>query len=353
MTDEEKTKERSTAGHGELRETPSSSAFHPEAFYPELLETWFAWRAYPASEGLSACYADITARERIREVNSMLAAIVEFSDDAIIGKSLEGDIIIWNRGAEKIYGYTAQEAIGRNISILVPEELQSEVSEILRRISRSEFVDHYETIRRIKSGAHIHVSLSVSPIRDASGKIVGASSIARDITERKRMEEELRRAYGELENRVAQRTAELAEKSKHLEEINTALKVLLKQRDDDRMELGESILANIRNLITPYLDRLKNSNLSNSHATLVEILDSHLAEITSPFSRTLTIQHAALTPTEIQVASFVKDGKSTADIAEVLCISDRTVACHRANIRKKLGLQGGRHNLRSYLLLMS
>jgi PAS domain S-box-containing protein len=326
---------------------------HLEEFYQAPVNAWFEWHAYPSLEGLSVCYRDITKRKLIQEANSTLAAIVESSDDAIIGKSLDGQILTWNRGAEKIYGYTAQEVTGHNISILVPEDRHDEVPAILQKIREGEFIDHYEAIRHTKDGRQIHISLTVSPIQDASGNIIGASSIARDITERKRMEEALRRAYEELEARVQQRTLELAEKSTHLEEINTALRVLLKQREDDRKEFGESILMNVRNLISPYIERLKGSNLSGTHATLVEIVDSHLNEITSSFSRTLSMQHAALTPTEMRVASFIRDGKTTAAIAEILCISDKTVACHRANVRKKLGLQGDRNNLRSFLLSIS
>lgn len=335
------------------RAANTGSPVHLEEFYPKPLNGWFEWNVYPSSEGLSLCFRDITRRKLIQEANSTLAAIVESSDDAIIGKSLDGTILTWNRSAERTYGYTVREVIGQNISILVPEALHDEATAILRKIRRAESIDHYESIRQTKDGRQIHVSLTVSPIQDASGIIIGASSIARDITERKRMEEALSRAYEELEMRVEERTLELAEKSIHLEEINTALRVLLKQREDDRKELGESILANIRNLIQPYIDRLKSSNLGSSHATLVEILDSHLNEITSSFSRTLSMQHAALTPTEIRIANFIKDGKTTEAIAEILCISDKTVACHRANIRSKLGLQGGRNNLRSYLLSIS
>jgi len=326
---------------------------HLEEFYPEPLNGWFEWHVYPSLEGLSLCFRDITNRRAIQETNSTLAAIVESSDDAIIGKSLDGTILTWNRGAERIYGYTVREAIGRNISILVPEALHDEAAAILGKIRNAELIDHYESIRKTKDGRQIHVSLTVSPIQDASGKIIGASSIARDITERKRMEEALNRAYEELEMRVQERTIELAEKSTRLEEINTALRVLLKQREDDRKELGESILANVRNLIVPYIERLKGGNLGRTHSTLVEIIDTNLSEITSSFCRTLSMQHAALTPTEMRIAGFIKDGKTTEMIAEILCISDKTVACHRANIRKKLGLQGERNNLRSYLLSIS
>ncbi len=122
-----------------------------------------------------------------------LAAIVQSSDDAIIGKNLEGLVTSWNKGAERIYGYAAEEVVGRSVSLLVPLEREDELSRILARLKEGEHVEHYETVRRRKDGRDIHVSLTISPIKNAKGNIVGASTIARDITERIRGEEELRR----------------------------------------------------------------------------------------------------------------------------------------------------------------
>lgn len=118
-----------------------------------------------------------------------LAAIVETSDDAIISKDLNGIIITWNRGAEKLFGYEAEEVIGRQITILFPAELQDEEACILARIKRGERIEHYETVRQRKDGGRIEISMAVSPIKDAAGQVVGASKIARDISSRKRSEE--------------------------------------------------------------------------------------------------------------------------------------------------------------------
>ncbi len=121
-----------------------------------------------------------------------LAAIVQSSDDAIIGKSLEGIIVSWNLGAERIYGYPSSEVIGRHISILVPDNYPDETSEFLGRIGRGERIERLETMRRRKDGRQICVSLTISPVKDPTGTIVGASTIARDITQRKRSEDALR-----------------------------------------------------------------------------------------------------------------------------------------------------------------
>jgi len=120
-----------------------------------------------------------------------LASIVECSDDAIYGKSLDGTILSWNRGAERIYGYSAAEMVGRPVSVLVPPNKPDEVPAILEKVKRGERVSHFETTRVRKDGEVIDLSLNVSPIRDASGQIIGASTTARDITEQKRMREAL------------------------------------------------------------------------------------------------------------------------------------------------------------------
>jgi PAS domain S-box-containing protein len=128
---------------------------------------------------------------------------VESSNDGIIGETLDGIITSWNKSAERIYGYTAQEAIGRSVQMFVPRERSHEVIEILARMKRGEIVEHLETLRTRKDGRHIHVSLVVSPIRDATGQIIGASAIARDITQRKQLEAEVLQISEREQQRIA------------------------------------------------------------------------------------------------------------------------------------------------------
>jgi len=151
---------------------------------------------------------DITERRKI-EVALLeseqrlrwLASLVESSDDAIVSKNLDGIITSWNSGAERIFGYPASEAIGQPITLVIPEDRQSEEREILTRIRRGERIDHFETVRRGKHGSSIVVSLTVSPVKDAKGKIVGASKIARDITEQKRNQDMITTLAREAEHR--------------------------------------------------------------------------------------------------------------------------------------------------------
>ena len=160
---------------------------------------------------------DITERKRVEEVGLRLAAIVNSSDDAIIGKTLAGVITSWNPGAEKMFGYPAAEAIGQPMLMLFPPERVHEEEDILAKIGRGESVRHFETVRATKDGQRIDVSITISPIANREGKIIGASKIARDITEWKRAEEKIRQLNTELEQRVIERTAQLEAANKELE----------------------------------------------------------------------------------------------------------------------------------------
>jgi two-component system sensor histidine kinase UhpB len=143
-------------------------------------------------------------------LRAWLAAIVDSSDDAIVSKTLEGVITSWNRAAERLFGYSAAEAIGQNIFLIIPADRRGEEEDVLARLRRGETIDHFETVRRTKDGRHIPISLTVSPVRDAKGALIGASKVARDISERVLAHEALRRAHEQLEERVRERTAELS-----------------------------------------------------------------------------------------------------------------------------------------------
>jgi PAS domain S-box-containing protein len=148
--------------------------------------------------GASTVARDITTQRTLSELHGRMAAIVESSDDAIVSKDLTGTINSWNRGAERIFGYKAAEVIGKPITIIIPDDRFDEEPEILRRLQRGEHVDHFETVRRRKDGSLVPVSLTISPVKDATGKVIGASKIARDITERDHHERELREANAAL-----------------------------------------------------------------------------------------------------------------------------------------------------------
>lgn len=193
-----------------------------------------------------------TLKIKARQANGLMAAIVESSDDAIVSKNLDGTITSWNKGAERIFGYKANEAIGRNIRLIIPVDHHDEETTILRRVKQGERIDHFETIRQRKDGSHVNISLTVSPVRDDSGRVIGASKVARDITERVRVEEELRRSEEQLRTLAAslesqvrlrtqeleQRNAEIIEQSEQLRELSNRL---LQTQDYERRHIAREL----------------------------------------------------------------------------------------------------------------
>jgi len=184
---------------------------------PDIVPEWESWANRGISIGsvwLAAVFVwriRVLEQELQQQINiansqsresALLASIVEFGDDAIVSKNLDGIITSWNKGAERIFGYLAEEVIGKPITILIPPERHHEEDVILERIRRGDRVDHYETIRRGKDGNLIDMSLTISPVRDANGKVVGASKIARDISERKRSEAQISVLAREAEHRA-------------------------------------------------------------------------------------------------------------------------------------------------------
>lgn len=230
---------------------------HPQpAFFSgragEILEAVAAQMAIAIDHGrlTEAARRGAEARQEVEETNAWFAAIVESSDDAILSKSLEGIISSWNAGARRLFGFTAEEAVGKPVTILIPEDRLYEEEDILRRIRRGERVEHYETVRRRKDGSLLDISLTVSPVRDASGAIIGASKIARDISERKRGQERQRLLLREMNHRV-----------KNLFAVTTGLisigALSAADADDLATSLRERVLALSRahDLTLPDLDR--------------------------------------------------------------------------------------------------
>ena len=166
--------------------------------------------------GAINCFYDITQRKQAERAVALLATIVESSDDAIVSKDLNGVITSWNGGAERIFGYRAEEMIGQSILRIIPFDRKQEETQILMRLQRGERVDQFDTVRVRRDNRPIDVSLTISPIKDSNGTVIGASKIARDITERKRIEQERHEFSRELEKQVGDRTAELEKANRAL-----------------------------------------------------------------------------------------------------------------------------------------
>ena len=179
------------------RQSPAAgappTACHFEAFSPAL-HKWLEIHTSPAKHGMAVAFRDITPYKRVEAELFTLAAIVESSEDAIYSKTPDELVLSWNKGAERLYGYRAHEMIGQPVQVLVPPERRPELAAIMQRLTEHQRLEHFETVRRRKDGQLIDVSVTISPVKDATGTIVGASTIAREITVRKQMEDHLRRS---------------------------------------------------------------------------------------------------------------------------------------------------------------
>ena len=225
-----------------------------------------------------------------------------------------------------------------NIRDFYARGTHEENTEHLARVMR-EGSDRFETQYQRKDGQVLDVEVGMNCVEIAGNKLL--FSFFHDITKRKRADRALRERENELEI-----------KASSLEEVNTALKVLLKRREEDRKELEEKVVLNVREFVVPYVERLKKSRLDERQEAYVEILESNLNNIISPFLHRMSVMHLHLTPTEIQVANLIRHGKRTKEIAEVLNLSIETINSHRKNIRKKIGIKKKKANLRSRLLSM-
>ena len=176
------------------------------------------------------------------------------------------------------------------------------------------------------------------PMKNESGDTVNLVQVARNISEQVQGRQALKEKETELEI-----------KAKNLEESNIALRVLLKRREEDKTEVEEKVLFNIRELVAPHLEKLKKSGLDEIQNSYVSVLESNLNDIVSPFSRRLSTRYLNLTPSEIQISNLIRQGKTTKDIATLLNISSKTIEGHRKNIRKKLGIKNKKANLRTHL----
>ena len=313
----------------------------------------------------------------LRESEERYRLLLESSPDPIVVYNMRGRATYVNPAFEQTFGFSSEEVFGKNIDF-VPEHSWPETRDAIENMLKGKKIHLFETQRLTKDGRVLDVQISSTLYRDQAGKPVGNIVILRDISVQKKAEKVLKQYHDQLEELVAERTAELAKtnrqleqeieerkraeealrkreveleaQSHHLEEVNTALKVLLKQREDDKKELSENVLTNVKELISPYLERLNKSRLNTDQKTLVNIMESNLENIISPFISKLSSKYFNFTPMEIKVANLVKEGKTNKEIAELLCLSKNTILFHRHNIRRKLRLKNKKINLRSHLL---
>ena len=285
----------------------------------------------------------ILAERALKESEARYRTIFETTAAATVIIEADTTIFMVNTEFERQSGYTKAE-VERKMKwtefIAGGEDTLERLMGYhhLRRTDEAAAPRNYEFSFRDKAGRIRDAFMTIAII---PGTRMSVASLL-DISERKKAEKELR-----------DREEELEIKSRNLEELNTALKVLLKHRDDDREELEERILSNVKELILPYLEKLKRTLLTSDQLAYMDIIESNLDDILSPFLHKMTSKYLDLTPREIQVATLIREGKTTKEISEVLNISSRAVEFHRDNIRVKLGLKNKKANLRSFLLSLT
>ncbi len=290
---------------------------------------------------------DITVNKRAKEVQreseACLAATIESIPFEFWAIGPDGCYSMQNRICRKHYG----DLIGKRPEDVCPNEtILSVWLENNRRAFAGELVKG--EVKYVFGDDERYFYNVVAPIHDGD-RTLGIVGINVDITNCKRLQAELKEINEELENQVSERTKELDAKTRRLEEFNAALRVLLKQREVDKTELEESILMNVKSLIVPYVEKLKKSRLGGDQMTYLTIIETHMQEITSPFTRRLSEKYLGFTPVEVQTVGLIREGKTTQEIAGVLCVSENTVSSNRFHIRKKLGLTNKKVNLRYYL----
>ena len=289
--------------------------------------------------GVEGIFRDIRERKQaekaLQESDEKYRQLFAMESDALfLIDNAAGQILEGNIAASSLYGYTHDELLKMQHT-----DLSAEPSET-RRVTLEGKTFIPLRWHRKKDG-------TVFPVEISARHIVWqgrASHIAaiRDITDRLRIEEELRNRKQELE-----------EKTNALQEMNAALRVLLRQRDDDKKDLEEKIQYNIKELVLPHVKKLINISKTSEQLSCIEILEENLHNVLSPFMKNITLQYSDLTPKEIQIANFIKDGKTTKDIAALLAVSAKAIEFHRNKIRNKLNLKNKKNNLRSYLLTHS
>jgi PAS domain S-box-containing protein len=283
------------------------------------------------------------------EIGETLSTLINATEDLVLLTDVNGTVIIINAEAAKQYDKKPEDLIGLSIYAFMPKTLAK-----LRRKKALMAIQKKQAIHYSERRGNRYFDTRIFPVLDLGGRVNRLAFFARDLTDHITARKNVQRARDHMELRVAERTKELQNKTENLMEVNTALKVLLKKQDVDRTEFEEKVVANVKELVLPYVEKIKKRAVKDGKLNVyLEVLEANLNSIISPFSHKLSSKFFNLTSTEIAVAKLVKQGRSTRQIANILSASNKTIETHRLNIRKKLGLTNKKANLRTYLLSLS
>jgi len=322
------------------------------------------------------------AAEALRKSEEKLQSIISHTNEIFFIHDTSDVFSYVSPASKEIFGYTPEEMMGKWTELITDNPINLEgIGLTEAAIVTGERQKPYLLEAKKKDGTLVLLEIDESPIKDSEGNTVGITGAGRDVTERNKAEKTLQETYDELEQRVDERTRELSltneklrqeieermqaeqalqkkerelkHQADNLENINTALKVLLEHRDEEKTRLEESILLNVKKLVMPYLDKLGGRAANDQRKTYLNIIKSNLEDLVSPFASSLSLRHLNLTPTEMQIADLVRHGHTNKEIASHLNVSTDAVSFHRKNIRKKLGLTNRKTNLSSYLQRLS
>ncbi len=314
--------------------------------------------------GFRGIARDITERKLaekiLRESERQLKEIIEGSPIPTIVFNREDHITHWNRACEALTGIKSADVCGKTKQVaevmmnqpILPDCLIKDVS--LEEISQfygsecreSKIIKNAYEIESFfphlgKNGKWLFLTLAF--LKDQENNVIGVIETLLDVTSQKRAERNLLKMHEALEEKVEERTQEL-------QEVNIALEVLLKKREKDKKKFEDKVGYSIKEILTPYLELLKSTNLDKHQKVYLEILEDNFKEIASPFMAALSDDMKKLTQTEIQIINLIKQNKISKEVADIMGISTRTVETHRNNIRKKLGIKNKKVNLRAYLM---
>jgi PAS domain S-box-containing protein len=291
-------------------------------------------------EGSFAVLTDITKRrqaeEALRESEEKMRALLNAPNESALLLDTRGTILALNETAALRFGKNTDEVVGLCAYDLMPRNVSRLRKAKLAKVVRLKEPMCFEDEREGRV-----YDQRVYPVFDSKGKVTAVAVYAQDVTERKRADEALREREATLEIRTHE-----------LEELNTALTVLLKRREGDKTEVEEKVLLNVKELVVPYAEKLKKTSLNRKQMSYLNVLELNLSNIISPFTYKLSSKYLGLTPKEIHIANLVKDGKTAKEIAGLFDVSVRTIEFHRKSIRAKIGLKNSKINLRSRLLSM-
>ncbi|MBW2118501.1 MAG: PAS domain S-box protein [Deltaproteobacteria bacterium] len=283
------------------------------------------------------------AEKALRESEGRFRTIFENSPIGIDIVDKEGRPLYVNIALQEMLGYSEDELRSMAFTEYThPDDVEDSLKLVRSLLDgKSDYLDMEKRYYQ-KDGKLIWAHTTISAVRDADGEFQYFIAMVQETTERKRSEEALK-----------EKDRELRQQARHLEEVNTALKVLIQHRNEEREKLEESILMNLRKLVLPYMEKMDKDRIGAENRTYLSIIKSNLENLVSPFANRLSSKAMNLTPTEIQIADLVKQGQTSKEIASMLSVSPNAVMFHRKNIRKKLGLANKKTNLRSHLQSLS